>query len=77
MFVTVYVNDVLDLFEGDENQGLLLLVPVRLGSEALNPIYIPCVKVGEGEREREGEMEGKRGREREKGEREGEGVSLN
>ena len=41
----VYVNDVLDLFEEDDNQGLLLLIPVRLGSEALNPIYIPCVQV--------------------------------
>ena len=41
----VYVNDVLDLFGDSESQGLLLLVPVRLGSEALNPIYIPCVKV--------------------------------
>ena len=41
----VYVSDVLDLFEGDASQGLILLVPVRLGSEALNPIYIPCVKV--------------------------------
>ena len=45
LFCVVYVNDVLDLFGDSESQGLLLLVPVRLGSEALNPIYIPCVKV--------------------------------
>ena len=41
----VYVKDVMDLFEEDESSGLILLVPVRLGSEVLNPIYIPCVKV--------------------------------
>ena len=45
LLCAVYVNDVLDLFGDSESQGLLLLVPVRLGSEALNPIYIPCVKV--------------------------------
>lgn len=44
-FCAVYVNDVLDLFGDSESKGLILLVPVRLGSEALNSIYIPCVKV--------------------------------
>jgi len=28
------------------NTALLLLVPIRLGSDTLNVIYIPCIKVG-------------------------------
>ena len=27
------------------NTALLLLVPIRLGSDSLNTIYIPCIKV--------------------------------
>lgn len=28
------------------NTALILLVPIRLGSDSLNVIYIPCIKVG-------------------------------
>jgi cysteine protease ATG4 len=41
---TVYVKDVENLFEINGGGSLFLLVPVRLGGESLNPIYIPCVQ---------------------------------
>jgi cysteine protease ATG4 len=41
---TVYVKDVERLFEVNDGGSLLLLVPIRLGGESLNPIYIPCVQ---------------------------------
>lgn len=41
----VYIGDVLDIFTDDPDQSLLVLVPVRLGGESLNSIYVPCVKV--------------------------------
>lgn len=45
LLVSVYIGDVLDVFASDISQSLLVLVPVRLGSESLNPIYIPCITV--------------------------------
>ena len=45
VFPAVYVGDVLDIFTSDPDQSLLVLVPVRLGGESLNSIYVPCVKV--------------------------------
>ena len=42
---TVYIKDVEQLFEVNDGGSLLLLVPIRLGGESLNPIYIPCVQV--------------------------------
>jgi hypothetical protein len=44
LLLSVYVGDVEDIYQSDSDQSLLVMVPVRLGSEMLNPIYIPCVK---------------------------------
>ena len=41
---SVYVKDVLQLFHDQYDEALVLLVPVRLGSETLNSIYIPCIQ---------------------------------
>ncbi|XP_072531241.1 cysteine protease atg4da-like [Salminus brasiliensis] len=44
---TVYVGDVVRLFEGSQsggNRSVIILVPVRLGGDALNPAYIEYVK---------------------------------
>lgn len=54
--VSVYKEDVIDLCTKCKNcynpscqdkfwRSVLILVPVRLGSEALNQIYIPCLQV--------------------------------
>ena len=40
----VYIGDIEKLFE-DGKRSVLLLVPIRLGSDVFNRIYIPCVKV--------------------------------
>ena len=36
---------VLKLSLSDNQQALMLLVPMRLGAETLNPIYASCLKV--------------------------------
>lgn len=54
--LTVYKEDVLGLCELSQSQtppepssqgwkSVIILVPVRLGGEVLNPSYIECVKV--------------------------------
>lgn len=58
LFFPVYKEDVLGLCEASESQtpsvppsqgwkSVIILVPVRLGGEALNPSYIECVKVSQ------------------------------
>ncbi|XP_065905122.1 cysteine protease ATG4D-like [Dysidea avara] len=44
---TIYLKDVEDMYKAELSGGstaLLLLVPIRLGSDTLNVIYIPCIK---------------------------------
>lgn len=50
MCCAVYKEDVMQLCESPESSGtgwksVILLVPVRLGGDSLNPSYIECVKV--------------------------------
>ena len=33
-----------DSFSADSWRAVILIVPVRLGTEHINPIYIPCLK---------------------------------
>lgn len=58
LIFTVYKEDVLGLCEVSQSQtppdpssqgwkSVIILVPVRLGGEALNPSYIECVKVSQ------------------------------
>lgn len=46
----VYKEDVLQLCERSSSgwESVIVLVPVRLGGDSLNPSYIECVKVNPG-----------------------------
>lgn len=44
--VAVYKDDVAALLEGDAEAAVIVLVPVRLGGERLNPVYVEGMKVG-------------------------------
>ncbi|XP_019466680.1 cysteine protease ATG4D-like [Meleagris gallopavo] len=45
---TVYKEDITALLEGDAEAAVIVLVPVRLGGERLNPVYVEGMKVGAG-----------------------------
>ncbi|NXS62836.1 ATG4D protease, partial [Brachypteracias leptosomus] len=53
VFLVVYKGDVASLVQGDgegstpgarQRRGVVVLVPVRLGGESLNPVYVDCIK---------------------------------